>query len=599
MSAINTLTNTLVAHRNTVDVLSANFARSETNEPRENPNLILQTYGGQVSGLKLIGTTSTFDENLAADMRSRNAELETLRLKADLAEQLERQLLGKPGETASFFHSLHNMANAMKTLESDGISYSSAITAIEQWQRDMVAGSRLIQEERRQTDLNIGTDVNRANQLLADIAAANSRLANASGAERTTIINDRRNNLHELSALMEITTVNSTQNEQIDVFTKSQLQLVVGSRAGIFSHTPAPSPQATTVYNPILFRGFGGSDPIDVTEHLNQGEGRLQGSTTLRDDVLPAIQEQLDTIASHTVYSFNELHNQGTSLQARNTMLGEALPGGTAVSGAVAITGSGTIRIGVLDQSTGLVNTHADINLGNVTSIQDIVNAINGAGPSVQASIVNDVLQIKASNPNQGVVIGHAESDASQPTISFTNGTPHTRGFCHFFGLNNLFQYANHTAPVGFAQSISVRTDLSKNQGNSLSIAYAKHPTDPTPWKVSNRNTTLLRDMIDVVQTKTLNFPATAEASASQTTIDKYALSFIERHINSFASTRERTERTENILKGLSETAHKKSGVDPQKEWMELQRKTSDVTLIQRCLSITLKMQDELFKLEA
>jgi len=132
----------------------------------------------------------------------------------------------------------------------------------------------------------------------------------------------------------------------------------------------------------------------------------------------------------------NAIHNSGVAFPGPTQITGSlALPAG----GATPITAMGFIRIGTVD-ATGTMNApRLDLDLGTIATAADIVTAINGtAGLNIAASIDTSGRLALTSVTGDRLVIADPEPpSALAPSAIEIAGT--TRGFSHFFGLNNFF----------------------------------------------------------------------------------------------------------------------------------------------------------------
>lgn len=593
--AVGTLTTTLSTYQKVQTVEAANISRYGTDSPRQQVELAISTSSGNVTGLVLSGTSSAFDEQLAKTMRDFQAKTAALQRLDDTNMQLEQRIFGAPGQSASFFHSLSSMSANLKTLATDGKSFAGALSGIQQWTQDMVSAGNAVQAERQRADADLASSVVAVNKLLQDIASFNQQISQATGIEQTTLIDQRRGSLHELSAYIGIQTIPGSDGYSLDVMSSSQAQLVIGTQAVSFSVPSAAAPAAATVYAPVTFTPVGSTAAqVDATSMLMDSNGRMASLLNIRDKFLPGVQEQIDVIAQQTAQVFNELHNQGTSRYAPNTLTGEILPGGTSVVSTTGVSGTGTIRIGVMDKVTGDVAMHVDINLATITTVDDIVTAINsGVGGGVTATINNGVLVLAANDPTKGVVVGHAASDLAEPSIGFSTGIAYTRGFSNFFGLNNLFADVNQNGTVGFSQALKIRPDIVANSGLGLSLAYAKHPASGA-WSVGNQSTQLVADMGELTASASVTFPLTAQVPGTTDNIRSYALSFLDRQVRSIQANRDNLNNTSQVLAGLSEQAYNQNGVDIHKEFMLMQQYAQNADIVIAAIAVINEMIDEI-----
>ena len=233
----------------------------------------------------------------------------------------------------------------------------------------------------------------------------------------------------------------TTSSGAMQVYTASG-QALVDNSVHQLSYTPAASVTASTAYSSTPPSGFGGImvNGVDITSQINSGS--IGGLINLRDTILPGAQSQLDELANQLTTALNTVHNQGTAVPAPASLTGTA-----PVTATTPLSGSGTFRIAVTDQSNNLV-TYQDLNLSSYATVGDLVGAINGIS-GLSASIdSNGHVVIAATGANTGVAINEMSSAAG----------PSGQGLSDWLGLNDLLTGSG-------ASDIAVRADILKNPG--------------------------------------------------------------------------------------------------------------------------------------
>jgi len=173
-------------------------------------------------------------------------------------------------------------------------------------------------------------------------------------------------------------------------------------------------------------------------------EGRVRGGSfrgllDLRDKALPDLAEQLGALAGGLAEQLNAVHNDSAAVPPLGTLTGR----NTGLLASDALNMSGIATIAVVNTQGQLVQ-RLDLDFGTLTTVNDVVNAINaGLGGYATASFNDGVLSISASSVGDGIAI---KQDATAP--SSRGG----RSFASVFGLNDLVQ---SSSPTSFATGMT------------------------------------------------------------------------------------------------------------------------------------------------
>ncbi len=130
-----------------------------------------------------------------------------------------------------------------------------------------------------------------------------------------------------------------------------------------------------------------------------------------------------------------------------------------------------------------------------------------------------------ASGKNYGIAIN--ELDSKETGLSTTASADVTsRGFSHYFGLNNLF--TDNYGTSGSAYNMAVRSDIQNNPGLLATgeLALSKQPTDTTKaaytYELSSGNTAILVNMVDLDATS-ISFASSGTLPTISTTLSGYS----------------------------------------------------------------------------
>ena len=281
--------------------------------------------------------------------------------------------------------------------------------------------SETVQDLRTQADNEIETVVADANQILETLENLNEKITRAEAMSQSTadLEDERRSALEELSAILPIDYFIDANN-QLKVYTSGQALL--NGRAYELSYTGSNSVNASLSY-PAHLSGIT-VNGNDITDTITGGT--LGGLLELRDETLPAEQDKLDALATVLIEQTNALLNTGTSLPARETIIGDTI----GFSAADGFTATGSIGIAMVD-GNGVVTSSATIDLSAQSNVQDVLDAINGAfGGDITASLDADgKVQLVSTVSGEGIAIDQLDSAVD----------PDGKSFSAYFGLNNLF----------------------------------------------------------------------------------------------------------------------------------------------------------------
>lgn len=289
-----------------------------------------------------------------------------------------------------------------------------------------------LQQQRSSLDLNVTQDVQQVNVLTGQIAALNSQISQMQGANQDAngLLDQRDVLIGQLSGLIDVSSIPS--DNSLTLTTSNGTPLVVGNQSFALT-TQTNSSGMQDIY----------SQGTDITANLTSGA--LAGLIQARDQTIPALQSNLDTLAAGIANAMNAA-NQGGYDQNGNPYGGFDLngnPGGNLFTPPPA-SGQGaaaTMAVAITDPS--LIAASSDPtapgsngNMAALTGVQN-QNVVDGQTPTnyysnLVFSVGNDV-----SNSS-------AEVSASQ---SILNQLQDQLGAISGVSLNeeaaNMVQYQN------------------------------------------------------------------------------------------------------------------------------------------------------------
>jgi flagellar hook-associated protein 1 FlgK len=266
-------------------------------------------------------------------------------------------------------------------------------------------------DQQRQIDDQIGAGVDRANQLMVQIAGLNQAIASseAGGAPANALRDQRDSAVGELATLMDITVVDRGQ-QGVDVLTGST-PIVMGSQTrGLEVRRQVVNGQTQVSIGTVA----------DGTQ-LNITSGSLGALLSQRTTAVSATISKLDQLASNVIFEVNKLHSTGRNatgltqstgtLQIATADRTRALndPNNQTFSGLPFHAVNGGFVVNVRDRATGTTTSvRVNVDLDGITNAgtpgttddttaADIQGQLN-AVPGLSASFTNDgKLQINAA----------------------------------------------------------------------------------------------------------------------------------------------------------------------------------------------------------
>ncbi|WP_315799149.1 flagellar hook-associated protein FlgK [Bradyrhizobium sp. SZCCHNRI3043] len=429
-----------------ISVASSNISNADTKGyTQKTANQVTNVTGGVGTGVSITGISSNVDKLLLKSLIGSNSELGAADTTNDYLTQLQ-QLFGSASTSGtsttgtSLANSLASLESALSSLASSPSSVSlqsAVVSALDDFASQLRSTSGGVQTLRANADKDIASSVQSVNDDLQQIADLNVEIRRmAASGQSTADLEDERNAaLQDLSSYMNVSYYTAS-NGDLQVYTSSGRALV-DSSAHALSYTASANVSAASSY---ASGGFSGVmvDGVDVTSQITSG--KIGSLVTLRDEILPAAQTQLDQLASQLKSALNEISNGASAVPPPATLTGSA-----SVSSTTALSASGTVRIAVADQSGNLVS-YEDLDLSSYATAGDLVTALNGIS-GVSASIDSSGhLSISATSSSNGIAINDM--------TSAVGGS----GFSDYFGMNDL---VTGTSAANFAVNSSILSGAS------------------------------------------------------------------------------------------------------------------------------------------
>ena len=446
--------------------------------------------GGKVQG--------SLDYYIARSVVSTNSANQAASTTSGYLDDYSASYGGTDGTSLS--GTLDNLLSALQSDTTTGASQSSIVSAAQGFADQLNSLTESLQSQRTQADGQIGDTVNDANQQLTEIASLNQQIAkaSASGGDTADLEDQRMQALQNLSSDMGVQYYIDSNN-QMSVYTAGGATLVSQSGAAQLSFTPTANVNSSMGY-PGQLSGISVNGQ-DITANIQSGT--LGALLTLRDSTLPQEQSKLDTLADTASTTLNSVLNQGASLPPRTTLTGD-----TTVAGSDAFSATGSVRIALTD-SSGKVASVTDLDLSGLTTVDQVVDAINGIA-GLSANVTNGRLTITSTDSSLGVSLNEMDSSVGGSG----------EGFSQYFGLNDLFAGSG-------AAGIQVSSYLTANSGALATGQLSNSATLAAGDRGIASGDTSIQTALANALTTSQSFPAAGNLGSKNTTLANYAATLV------------------------------------------------------------------------
>lgn len=440
-AALNSATSSLRAIQTKMAVHSSNVANAD--DVHYSAKSVKQTANvanGEGIGVVLSGLESKVDANLVNSIvlatsadHAAQTNKDYLQALADVLGSLSNQGAGNALSTT-----LTSLASNLDKLATTPESYAvknEVVTDLVDAAASMRTTSDDIQTLRANADSAIADAVAAANDALYTIKDLNDAIIRADlrGKSTADLVDQRNAALMELSSYINVsayTDSNGAMNVQ------SGGQILVGAEVHELSFTATEPIHSTTVY-PGGLSGIS-ADGDDITGAIRSGT--IASLIQLRDKTLPAVQTELNAVATKLRNTVNNIANSGSAYPPPNTLTGvDAYTMADPLPAPVA----GTLRVAVTDADGKLVSSQ-DINLAAFTTVGDVVTALNAVGGLAASLTADGRLELKALSADNGVAIA--------------GGSIGSESFSGFFGMNDVLTGVDAT-------NVAVKPNLQSEPG--------------------------------------------------------------------------------------------------------------------------------------
>lgn len=356
-----------------------------------------------------------------------------------------------------------------------------------------------IQNLRLQADQKIASSVETVNSYLDKLDTLNKSIL-AAQTDPTAVASFEDERMYTLEKLGQELDIQYffTSDNQVQVYTGGQALLTTSAHKIDYSKTTQVTGSTTYPggFGPITVNG------TDITKGIKSGT--LAGLIDARDNVLVAEQHKLDEFSNVMRDEANNILNKGASLPPQPKLTGAD----TGFTGTTAFSATGSVRIAVTDNN-GIVKSYSDINLAGMTSINDVLTALNGVA-NINASInSNGQLVIASTLADTGVAINEMTSSVGAGNDGFSN----------FFGLNDFFTGTG-------AEDFKVKNELRTNPNYLATGALSSGTIAVGDYAVTRGDGSIATSLASLLNSN-VSFDSAGDFSAQSNTLNRYASSII------------------------------------------------------------------------
>lgn len=615
MSAISTLVSMIKTEKALSNISSTNISSANIEGYAcKNADVLSLNTDGRLGGSTLSRIYNTIDPILQSQTRKENS----IYSKQQVTDQFYQKLnlmFGSKGTQTSFVHNLGRFTSSMReiTTNPDLTKKTQAVSDAVTFANQINDVVTTVKDLRGSTDQMLANAIDRINTLIQQITDINQKISSLSMSsggspitsgyvDVTSFENQRDNFVQELSGLVDINIFKTDENKYNISLAGSGRTLVQGNYNYKLDYTVSTSVVPGQTLSPITYLG------VDITAEIAQGQ--VAGLIDMRDTVLVNAQQEFDELTRSIRDTVNALHNQGASLRGASTLAGTtSVPGlGTQLLSTTPISGTGTVRIGVID-NLGTIKDYKDIALTDGMTIGSLVSNITGTNYNVSSGTVaatggdftftqlsSGAIQIQ-STANNTIVIGAAGPVQPMLSLGSTYSASAGLGFSHFLGLNNFFvtgdDLASSASQIGIANKLQVRPDIVSNS-SYLAVGTLSNdvPVSQLPGgALGNRKT----DIADQIQTQlskgNISFLTAGQIPANTGDAQSYATQIMSMMQGDINQSSKDLKLYESIYTQLAALAAQKTSVDVSDELIKIYNISNSQQLASKALSLTLEMQ--------
>jgi flagellar hook-associated protein 1 len=291
------------------------------------------------------------------------------------------------------------------------------------------------------------------------VAELNPQIVQAqiSGSTTSALVEQRNQALNALSKLVDLS-VQDMPDGSVQLSTSGGLMLLDKSARRLDYSSPGTAAPETNFPQIRISRYDSNSGSwADSGFVLEQGlaGGEAKALVDLRDSELPNVADNLGELVRVFTDEVNRVHNNNVAVPAPSRL--EGRNSGLTVSDPHHFTGKTTFA---MVDSAGRITAKTTVDFSSIgSSMADVLSAINsGLGGAATATLNNGRLALQSNVTGQGIAM------VDDPVDPANRGT---RGFSHFFGLNDLI---NPPQPVHLDTGVTAADPHRFDAGGTMNL---------------------------------------------------------------------------------------------------------------------------------
>ena len=506
---------------------------------------------------------------------------------------------GLPQRIRTFANSLSALSNSPET----NIHLSNVISTTQNLTPELKSLGEYIQYLRSNCDFHISDAVKQVNQALDHIKQLNQKIVENYNVGLPTVgYQDQMDSaLRTIAQYVNVQVNQQTFNHSsgqslpglIDITLKNGISLVQGVTVHPIDFEP------TTNFSPALLQ----PTPMTVNgQDINQtlSQGMIGACIQMRDNILPGLQNDLDTLTITLRDEVNKVHNLGSGYPPAQQLVGQrTFPNGLATP----FTGQGTLRIALVDQGTGACLETIEYDLANAATVQDLCTHLTGTQIQVGLNADN-TLVVASTQANAGIAITSVGNAPATETL-----TGQSLGFSHYFGLNDFFITPSFV--IGDGQPIHGITNefrlhpviaqnrqlISRGQLNTQAVGAPLVPgVLPQQLALYSGDQSIIQRLSDSLN-KEISFPASTNLSPRSESFSSYAGDIISYNAVSAKNNQNVYDSKKKQLDLVKASFQNLSGVNDQEEILNILREQRFYALSSKVAQIINKLYDSLISI--
>jgi flagellar hook-associated protein 1 FlgK len=300
-----------------------------------------------------------------------------------------------PTQISNFFSSL----NQLSTDPTDVTLRQGVLTAAGNVATVFNNTSASLSQQQSSADQSVIQNVQQVNQLTGQIAALNTQISQQQGLNQdpSTFEDQRDVLIGQLSGLIDVSSINS--DNSLTLTTSNGAPLVVGGQSFAL----------TTQTNASGFQDVY-SQGADITSKLTSGQ--LAGLIQVRDQTIPGLLSNLDTLASGLANALNSANEQGFDLNGK---------AGTAIFTQPSASGqsyAATMAVQMTDPSLIAASSDGSGNSNGNLAVLSAVQSANAIGASGSQTTPTDYYSNMVATVGNDVSNSSAELSSSQAILT-------------------------------------------------------------------------------------------------------------------------------------------------------------------------------------